>query len=75
MSVAYMVFELSNILIFLSASSIMIVLKEKRPLVNYEAVAIIPRCSILNNSIQSRMACFLIKNQNSQTLEFSDYSI
>ena len=39
-----MAFELSNIPISLSASSLMIVLKEKHPLVNYEAVAIMPRC-------------------------------
>ena len=44
MSVACMAFELSNILISLSEFSIVILLKEKKSLVNSEAIAITLGC-------------------------------
>ena len=44
MAIACIDFELSNILISLSASSIVIVLKEKHSLVSSEAIAIMLGC-------------------------------
>ena len=54
-----MTFELSNILLSLGTSSIVIVLKEKHSLVNYKATNYnnARMFSLLNNSFQSRMHC------------------
>ena len=49
------VFELSNMLIFSNASSIMIVWKENHSLLNSEAISNVWMFSIYNNSFQSRM--------------------
>ena len=66
-----MAFELSNILISLSTSSIVIILKQKHSLVNSEAIAIILGCSLyLAIAFKVGGSMFLTKDQDSQTSKF-----
>ena len=66
-----MSFELSNILISLSASSIVIVLKEKHSLVYSEAIAIALGCFLyLTIALKVGWSMFSDKGSNSQTSKF-----
>ena len=70
-----MTFELSNILLSLGTSSIVIVLKEKHSLVNYKATNYNNAriFSLLNNSFQSRMHC--VKSVQIRSFFWSVFSL
>ena len=70
-SVACMDFRLSNILISLSASSLVFILKQKHSLVNFEAIAIMPEY-FLYLAIAFKEGCSAFSDKGSN---FSNFRI